>query len=99
MSGEKTIETRHYAISEAYRGRDLWLVETPGPQGDFKARVVAKVRFGRCRKYMSKKAFYLDIARHKVGPSSPWAWRDRPKWAWEIEKLTPLPKPFAAGTI
>lgn len=99
LSGEKTVETRHYAISAAYQGRDLWLVETPGPEGKFKARVIAKICFGRCWKYESREAFYRDLSRHKVSPDSPWAWRSRPKWAWEIESVAPVILPFYAAKI
>ena len=37
LSGKKTIETRTYALPEKYIERDLYLIETPGSNGAFKA--------------------------------------------------------------
>jgi len=93
LSGDKTIETRTYPIPKKYIGKDLALVETPGPKGQFKARIIGVVRFSRCFKYESETAFYKDSKRHRVTPRSPWKWRnDRPKWGWQIDFMEPLDK-------
>ncbi|MBN8542361.1 MAG: hypothetical protein J0L82_18365 [Deltaproteobacteria bacterium] len=95
LDGSKVVETRTYPIPEAYLGKDLVIVETPGKLGRFKARAVAIVRFGACFQYRTAKEFYDDIDRHQVAPSSPWAWSDeRPKWGWTIDEIRPLSTSF-----
>jgi hypothetical protein len=82
---KKVIETRTYPIPSCYVGQEMALIETPGKQGNFKARVVAIIKFGPSFKYVSKKNFYADSARHCVTPDSPWAWNDsKEKWGWPI---------------
>jgi hypothetical protein len=83
LEGTKTIETRTYPLPEKYVDCDMALIETPGKSGDFSARVVAVIRFGKSFKYKSKKAFYSDTVNHGVTPDSPWKW-DKPKWGWPI---------------
>lgn len=88
LSGEKTVETRTYALPEKYLGQPMVLIETPGKKGDFKARMVAVVKFTGSFKYKSKAAFYRDVDRHKVTKDSLWAWSDeKPKWGWKVEVL------------
>jgi hypothetical protein len=93
LSGEKTIETRTYPIPQSYVGCEMVLIETPGPNGNFKARIVAIVKFGKSFKYKSKKHFYKDMQYHKVSPDSPWAWNEKPKWGWPIEVVKKLKVP------
>ncbi len=91
LSGRKIIETRTYRIPTEYVGKTLLIVETPGPNGKFKSRIVAKICFSRCFQYESEDSFYADSQRHLVEPGSPWAWNpDKPKWGWVIAKVTPL---------
>lgn len=99
LTGKKTIETRTYPIPKAYLGKTLLIVETPGPNGDFKSRIVAKVRFSECFLYPTKASFYRDTDRHLVTPNSRWSWKDKAKWGWVIEKVTPLKVPVPAGKI
>ena len=40
IEGDKCVETRSYPIPEKYVGEDLGLIETPGKDGDFKARII-----------------------------------------------------------
>ncbi len=75
------------------------MVERPGKSGKFKARAVAKIKFGKCFKYSSKKAFYQDINRHLVEKNSIWAWRDKAKWGWEIESVELLEAPILVKNI
>lgn len=97
VEGEKTIETRTYPIPEHYLGKELAIVETPGKSGHFKARVIGSVVFGQCFQYRSERDFYADEKRHRVSPDSPWKWaEDKPKWGWEIHKVTKLKKPVPA---
>lgn len=93
LSGDKIIETRTYPIPNKYLNKSLVLVETPGKNGNFKARSVALIRIVECFKYKNKKNFYLDYKYHKVSADSPWSWSDeKPKWGWRLEiikKLSP----------
>ena len=85
LEGTKIIETRTYPIPPAYIGKEMVLIETPGKEGKFKARMVGLVTFGESFKYPSERAFYRDSARHCVDRKSPWAWApDRPKWGWPV---------------
>ena len=97
LSGEKTVETRTYPIPEHYIGRELAIIETPGRDGDFEARIVGTVIFSGCFAYQSKAKFYADAQRHHVSADSPWCWNDeKPKWGWEISKMTKLKKSVPA---
>jgi hypothetical protein len=93
LEGKKTIETRTYKIPEKYIGQELLIIETPGKAGDFKSRIVGKITFSSSFKYESKKAFYLDQDRHFVDEYSPWAWREKSKWGWEIESVEVFKNP------
>lgn len=104
ISGKKTVETRTYPIPLKYLNRDLLMIETPGPKGNFKARIVAVIRFSKSKPYKNKKDFYSDHKRHLVDQKSDWAWqKDKPKWGWEIAKIEnlvePLPAQFKRGII
>ena len=92
LAGNKTVETRTYPLPESYIGKTLLLIETPGKSRTFKSRVIAKFKISRCFLYTSKKAFYRDSKRHLVTPDSLWAWKDKPKWGWEIDYVKPLKK-------
>lgn len=92
--GEKVVETRTYKMPDRYVGKELLLIETPGKTGKFRARAIARVTFGKPFEYMSKKAFYDDIAKHKVGPDSKWAWSSKRKWGWPIVNLKHLKAPI-----
>ena len=87
LEGKKTIETRTYKIPDKYLGEEILIIETPGKQGNFKSRIVGKITFSGSFKYESKKAFYDDQDRHCVDEASPWAWREKSKWGWEIQKV------------
>jgi len=93
LSGEKVIETRTYKIPEKYLDTDIVMVETPGKKGKFKARVVAIIRFTACFKYNNKTEFYQDFDKHLVDKESPWAWKDKPKWGWNVEIIKRLEAP------
>jgi hypothetical protein len=103
LSGEKTIETRTYPLPEKYLNQPLLLIETSGKSANFKARVVAIIKFTKSFKYESKKKFYEDINLHKVDPKSMWAWQDeKPKWGWQVEvikKIKPILAPKKKGIV
>jgi hypothetical protein len=87
VNGTKSVETRTYPIPQSYIGIDMALIETPGREGKFKARVVAIIRFAEPFKYTSKKDFYKDAQRHQVSPDSLWAWDKKPKWGWPVSVI------------
>ncbi len=91
--GSKTIETRTYKIPEKHLNKDLLMIETPGPKGKFKAKIVAIIRFSKCLEYKTQKDFYKDTEKHCVTPDSDWAWKDKRKYGWVIEKIELLPEP------
>ena len=86
---EKSVETRTYPIPQKYLNKEVFIIETPGPKGGFKARVIGTIVFSACFKYKSADDFYSDFDRHLVTRSSPWAWNDsKGKWGWEISSVT-----------
>lgn len=97
LQGKKTVETRTYPIPNQFIGKKLAVIETPGPKGAFKARVVAIIVFGESFKYENKRSFNKDSERHCVLPGSPWSWeKNKPKWGWPILFVKPLEKTRAA---
>ena len=97
LSGEKTIETRTYPIPPSYIGKELAIIETPGNDGDFEARIVGTIVFSGCFLYRDKISFYADENRHHVSADSPWKWNEKkPKWGWQIESVNQLKKAVPA---
>lgn len=94
LSKAKKIETREYSLAKQYIGKKMYLVETPGKTGRFKARIVAIIVFGAPFKYASKKEFYADAERHFVHPASPYRWKAKFKWGWPIVSMRKLAKPL-----
>lgn len=104
LSGEKTIETRTYTIPAKHVGKELALIETPGPRGDFKARIRGIVTFGKSFAYEDAEAFYRDTPRHCVERGSAWQWQNaKPKHGWPITSITvfadPIPAPSPRGIV
>lgn len=101
VKGDKTIETRTYPLPSKYIGCEMALIETPGERGDFKARIVAVVQFGKPFLYESKAEFTRDFARHRVKPDSKWSWGGKPKWGWPVKVIkrfkSPIPVPCRTG--
>lgn len=100
IDGKKTLETRTYPIPEEYLNKDMVLIETPGKEGKFKARIIAIIKFTDCFQYKTKKEFYSDCHRHCVTADSIWAWKEGNKWGWELEiiKIFPaIPAPLKKG--
>jgi hypothetical protein len=103
LSGKKTIETRTYPIPSQYLNQEMLIIETPGKQGKFKARIVAIIKFSKCIQYKSKKEFYKDSNKHFVTPDSAWAWKEKSKYGWEINYIInlseSLPAPLKKGIV
>lgn len=88
LSGEKTVETRTYALPDKYLNQDLLMIETPGKRGKFKSRAVAVIRFELSFAYASAEQFYEDFGSHRVSRDSEWAWSsEKPKWGWKVRVI------------
>lgn len=94
VSGKKSIETRTYPLPHCHIGNEMLLIETPGKNGKFKARIVAIIKFTDCFEYKNKKEFYADISSHLVSPDSPWAWKDKSKWGWKVKVIKIISPPI-----
>ena len=95
LSGEKTVETRHYAIPDKYLNVPMWIIETPGRSEKFKARVIGRITFVDQFLYKSKADFQRDFERHKVEVGSPWFWvKGKVKWGWRIGSVEALEVPI-----
>lgn len=94
LSGNKTVETRTYPIPSKYLNEHLLMIETPGKTGNFKARIVAIIKFTSCFKYKNEKEFYSDTSKHRVDKNSPWAWNEKSKFGWDVEVVKIFPQPI-----
>jgi hypothetical protein len=96
LNGKKTIETRTYPIPKKYINKNIYLIETPGKKGAFKARVTAVIKFKESFEYANKNQFYQDFSRHFVDSKSKWAWSEKGKWGWPVTlvKVLKQPKPL-----
>ena len=101
LEGKKTVETRKYKIPDKFLNQEMALVETPGKEGDFKARIVAIIKFTSCFQYISKKEFYADSYKHCVKKDSVWAWIEGEKWGWNfnIVQILNVPSPCTSRGI
>lgn len=96
LNGQKTIETRGYALPEKYKGVPLALIETPGKQGARagigKAKIIAVITFSGSYRYKSKSAWLDDFEKHCVRPDDPMYGyrRGQSKWAWVVERVKPV---------
>lgn len=97
LDGTKTIETRHYPLPKKYENVELLIIETPGKNGAFKARIVGVITFSESIQYESESKFYKDQRFHLVDRNSPWAWKSgKIKWGWKIKMAKPFSKPVDA---
>lgn len=104
LEGKKQIETRTYALPEKYVGKDLWLIETPGSLGKFKARVIGVIRFSESKEYRSKAEFNSDVDLHLIHPDNQeYRWRAGiRKFGWIVERVSRIEEfkaPFPRGIV
>lgn len=104
LEGKKTIETRTYPLPEKYQGKDLWLIETPGKAGKFKARVIGVIRFSGSKKYKTVAEFNADYDLHQVGEDDPnFSWKKGElKFGWILEHvkiIQPFDAPSPRGIV
>jgi len=94
LNGSKIIETRTYPIPEKYLNQEMLLIETPGKEGKFRARITAIIKFTECFQYKSKKEFYSESQKHCVTPDSIWAWENGEKWGWKVQIIKKIRSPI-----
>jgi hypothetical protein len=96
INGLKTVETRSYHLPLKYEGVELYLVETPGKLGKFKARVIGTISFSHSFKYPDQKAWQDDHNRHCVAIDDPiYNWKDdKPKYGWVVCSVNKFDEPL-----
>ncbi len=97
VEGKKTIETRTYPIPAHLVNQELLIIETPGKEGKFTARIIGSVVFGESFQYKTADAFYADTPKHLVTPDSVWAFSSKkPKFGWTVSQVRAFKKPLPA---
>ena len=95
IDGLKTVETRSYHLPLKYEGVELYLVETPGKLGKFKARVIGTITFSHSFKYATKTDWINDHNRHLVSQNDPlYSWNDKPKYGWVVCSVEKFDEPL-----
>jgi hypothetical protein len=95
INGLKSIETRSYHIPTKYVNHPLYLVETPGKLGKFKARVIGTITFSGSFKYPNKTSWINDYAKHLVSQNDPfYSWNDKPKYGWVVCSVNKFDEPL-----
>ena len=95
IDGLKTVETRSYHLPLKYEGVELYLVETPGKLGKFKARVIGAITFSHSFKYATKTDWINDYNRHLVSQNDPlYSWNDKPKYGWVVCSVEKFDEPL-----
>ena len=98
INGDKCVETRTYPIPEKYEGEELALIETPGKDGDFKARIIGTITFSHSFQYPDEQSWIDDYNRHKVDKQDKdYGWKkDKEKWGWVVSNINKFDEPQLA---
>lgn len=102
ISGQKTIETRSYALPQKHLGKPLALIETPGKKGKKagvkEARIIGIVIFSQSYQYSNKEHWIKDKKHHLVSENDiNFSFHsDKEKWAWVIQSIKKFPSPKKA---
>jgi predicted transcriptional regulator len=104
INGQKTVETRSYALPQRLEGVELALIETPGKSAKFKSRIIGTITFSSCIQYSSKEQWESDESRHKVSiEDRTYGWKDKPKFGWIVKSVkrfeNPIDPPAKRGII
>lgn len=104
INGQKTVETRSYALPKRLEGVELALIETPGKSAKFKSRIIGTITFSGCVQYLSKEQWESDESRHKVDTNNKlYCWNDKPKFGWIVKSVkkfeNPVDPPAKRGII
>lgn len=87
LTGKKIVETRHYSLPEKHIGKEIALIETPGPEGKkigVETKIIGIIIIEKCIKYKSKKEWQGDKKRHLVedGDKTYGYSEEKEKWGW-----------------
>lgn len=97
VEGRKRIETRNYDIPPQYLNKDLFLIETPGPRGNFRSRIIGIIKFTKSFKYESLTQYSKDYRNHLVDKTSPFYWMGKgDKYGWRVVVIEAFPAPKTA---
>ena len=104
IEGRKSIETRTYPIPKKYIDNPMWLIETPGKLGKFKARVIGIVTFSGSKEYLTAFDFYSDSEKHLIYPDNEtYAFNEKKKkFGWIVSEIKPMhhfPAPTKKGIV
>jgi len=100
LEHRKTIETRTYPLPKKHKGKNMWIIETPGSLKTFKARVVGVVNFGYSEEYLTMSEWGWDIERHCCGIHSGYHWDGvSKKFRWLITMARRIERPFLAADM
>lgn len=88
INSDKCVETRSYALPDKYVGEELLLIETPGKNGRFKARIIGTITFSHSFKYEDMQEWISDYNRHKVDEDNNFGWNeDKDKYGWVVSDV------------
>lgn len=94
LNKSKCVETRTYPLPTKFLDQEMWLIETPGPQGKFRARVIGIIKFCGCKEYLSASDFYSDFSNHGISKEcTDYKWKDgSKKFGWIISEVVNVPE-------
>lgn len=95
VHGIKTVETRTYPLPVKYMNKELALIETPGPKGKFKSRIIGTITFSHTFKYNDELEWKMDYPKHRVDCDSPlYGWnKNKSKYGWVVSNVKPFKNP------
>lgn len=97
VNADKCVETRSYPLPEKYIGEELALIETPGKNGKFKARIIGTITFSHSFKYNSIQEWKNDYNRHRVSEDSEFGWNEeKDKYGWVVSEIFKLEQYYPA---
>ena len=105
INGDKSVETRSYALPKKYEGVELALIETPGKYGKFKSQIIGTITFSHSFEYRDKQEWIDDYSRHKVEESDEfYGWNEnKKKYGWVVSNINkfdnPTPAPKHRGIV
>jgi hypothetical protein len=97
INSDKCVETRTYVLPEKYEGEELALIETPGKNGKFKARIIGTITFSHSFKYNNEKEWISDYNRHLVSEDNEFGWnKNKDKYGWVVAEVVKFDIPYDA---
>lgn len=100
LDGRKTVETRGYDLPQKHLGKELALIETPGPRGKgdggvSSSQIIGTIVFIETFRYANEAEWQSDYKRHLVDASNKqFSFQpNKEKWGWVVGKVTSLQNP------